>query len=38
MFPANLFAPSMGFKLFPLFQVKDAAEREAPTVDLSLKK
>ena len=28
----------MGFKFFPLFQVKDAAEREAPTVDLSLKK
>jgi LemA protein len=38
MFPTNLFASSMGFKFFPLFQVKDAAEREAPTVDLSLKK
>jgi LemA protein len=38
MFPANLFAFSMGFKLFPMFQVKDAAEREVPAVDLSLKK
>jgi LemA protein len=38
IFPTNLFAPSLGFKLFPLFQVKDAAEREVPTVDLSLKK
>jgi LemA protein len=38
MFPTNLVAASMGFKLFPLFQVKDASERETPTVDLSLKK
>ncbi len=38
VFPTNLFASSMGFKFFPLFQVKDAAEREAPAVDLSLKK
>ena len=38
MFPTNLFASSMGFKFFPLFQVKDAAERDVPTVDLSLKK
>jgi LemA protein len=38
MFPTNLVASSMGFKFFPLFQVKDAAERETPTVDLSLKK
>jgi LemA protein len=38
MFPTNLFASSMGFKFFPLFQVKDAAEREVPTVDLSMKK
>ena len=38
VFPANLFAASMGFKFFPLFQVKDAHEREAPAVDLSLKK
>jgi len=38
LFPTNLFASSMGFKFFPLFQVKDAAEREVPAVDLSLKK
>jgi LemA protein len=38
IFPTNLFASSLGFKLFPLFQVKNAAEREVPTVDLSLKK
>jgi LemA protein len=38
IFPNNLFASSLGFKTFPLFQVKDAHEREAPTVDLSLKK
>jgi LemA protein len=38
IFPTNLFASALGFKLFPLFQVKDAAEREVPTVDLSLKK
>jgi LemA protein len=38
MFPTNLVASSMGFKFFPLFQVKDASERETPTVELSLKK
>jgi len=38
VFPANLFASSLGFKLFPLFHMKDAHEREAPTVDLSAKK
>lgn len=38
MFPTNMFASSFGFKLFPLFQVKDAAEREAPNVDISIKK
>ena len=38
VFPTNLFASSFGFKEFPLFQVTDAAEREVPTVDLSLKK
>jgi LemA protein len=37
-FPSNLFAVSFGFKLFPLFQVKDATEREVPAVDLSLRK
>jgi LemA protein len=38
IFPTNLFASSMGFKFFPLFQVKDTQEREAPAVDISLKK
>ncbi len=38
VFPTNLFASALGFRLFPLFQVKDASEREVPTVDLSLKK
>jgi LemA protein len=38
IFPNNLFASSFGFKFFPLFQVKDAKEREVPAVDLSLKK
>jgi LemA protein len=38
IFPVNLFASSFGFKFFPLFQVKDAQEREVPTVDLSIKK
>jgi len=38
IFPTNLFASALGFNEFPLFEVKDAAEREAPTVDLSLKK
>jgi len=37
-FPTNLFASSLGFTLSPLFQVENAAEREAPKVDLSLKK
>jgi LemA protein len=38
IFPANLFASSMGFKFFPLFQVKDTKEREVPAVDLSRNK
>ncbi len=38
IFPTNLFASSFGFKMSPLFQIKDAGERETPTVDLSLKK
>lgn len=38
VFPTNLFASALGFKLFSLFQVKDASEREVPAVDLSLKK
>jgi LemA protein len=38
MFPTNLAASSFGFKMFPLFQIKEAGERETPIVDLSLKK
>jgi LemA protein len=38
VFPTNLFASALGFALFPLFQVENAAEREVPTVDLSMKK
>jgi LemA protein len=38
IFPTNLFASALGFTLFPLFQIENAAEREVPTVDLSLKK
>lgn len=38
VFPTNLFASSFGFKMFPLFQIKDAGERETPIVDLSSKK
>ncbi len=38
VFPTNLFASSFGFKMFPLFEIKDSGERETPTVDLSLKK
>jgi LemA protein len=38
IFPTNLFASALGFELFPLFQVENAAEREVPNVDLSLRK
>jgi LemA protein len=38
IFPVNLVASSLGFTSFPLFQIDVAAEREVPTVDLSLKK
>ena len=37
-FPANLIASSFGFKPVDLFEVADAAEREVPAVDLSMKK
>ena len=37
-FPANLIASSFGFKPVELFEVADAAEREVPAVDLSMKK
>lgn len=38
VFPVNLFASSFGFVLFPLFEIKDAREKETPVVDLSMKK
>lgn len=37
-FPANLLASTFGFTPAELFEVTTAAERAAPTVDLSLKK
>jgi LemA protein len=38
VFPANLIAGMFGFHAAELFEVKEAAEREVPAVDLSLKK
>jgi LemA protein len=38
VFPTNIFASSLGFNEFPLFQVENAAERDIPVVDLTLKK
>lgn len=38
VFPANLIAGMFGFQAAELFEVKEAAEREVPAVDLSLKK
>src|SRR5258706_9199737 len=35
VFPTNLFAASFGFKPAELFEITDAAERDAPVVDLS---
>jgi LemA protein len=35
-FPANLIAGSFGFQAAELFEVTDAAERQVPTVDLSM--
>ena len=37
-FPSNLFASSFGFKPAELFEITDAAERQVPTVDLSMRK
>ena len=37
-FPSNMFASMLGFKPAELFEVTDAAERQVPTVDLSMKK
>ncbi len=38
VFPGNIIAGMFGFKASELFEINDAAEREVPTVDLSLKK
>jgi LemA protein len=38
VFPANLIASMFNFKAAELFEIQTAAEREVPTVDLSLKK
>jgi LemA protein len=38
LFPTNLIARFLGFQGSELFEIKEAAEREVPTVDLSLKK
>ena len=37
-FPANLIAGSFGFQAAELFEISDAAERQVPTVDLSMNK
>jgi LemA protein len=37
-FPANLVASSFGFKPAELFEVAEAADRDVPAVDLSMKK
>jgi len=38
VFPANFIAGMFGFQPAELFEIKEAAEREVPKVDLSLKK
>ena len=37
-FPTNLFANMFGFSAAELFQIQDAADRQVPTVDLSISK
>jgi len=37
VFPASLFASLLGFRPAELFEITDAADREAPVVDLSRK-
>ena len=37
-FPSNLIAGSLGFTQAELFEITDEAERQVPTVDLSMKK
>jgi LemA protein len=38
VFPGNIIAGMFGFQRSELFELRDAAEREVPNVDLSLKK
>jgi LemA protein len=38
VFPGNFIASMFGFKTSELFEITESAEREVPTVDLSLKK
>ena len=37
-FPSNLFASPLGFKPAELFEIAEAAERQVPAVDLSMRK
>jgi LemA protein len=37
-FPSNMLASTLGFKPAELFEISDAAERQVPAVDLSMKK
>jgi len=37
-FPSNMFASMLGFAPAELFEITDAAERQVPSVDLSMKK
>src|SRR5690242_11943512 len=37
-FPSNMFAAMLGFKPAELFELTDAAERQVPAVDLSMRK
>jgi len=37
-FPSNMFAAMLGFKPAELFELTDAAERQVPSVDLSMRK
>ena len=37
-FPSNLFASTFGFKPAELFEITDAAERQVPAVNLSMRK
>ena len=37
-FPTNLIASSLGFKAAELFELENEAERQVPTVDLSMRK